>query len=153
MHFKSNIQNLNFLTLQQIHLPNGLPAVRPGSTMARAPVFYTIKLIVSDLRNRCSKEHLFNAPWCFLYPLLVSFHLQIAYGKVRNSQIGVNKLVGQVLINLLCHAKFIASAACVISIIINAPAVSCTLNQIDLQEFFVTTAAFLCQRVVANKQM
>ena len=39
MHFKSNIQNLNFLTLQQIHLPNGLPAVRPGSTMARAPVF------------------------------------------------------------------------------------------------------------------
>ena len=42
MYFKSVIQNLNFLTLQQFRLPNGLPAclpaVRPGSTMARAPV-------------------------------------------------------------------------------------------------------------------
>ena len=42
------------------------------------------------------------------------------------------------LINLLRHAKFIASAACVISIIIDAPAVSCTPKQIDLQAFFVT---------------
>ena len=37
------IQNLNFLTLQQFHLPNGLtngqPAIRCGSTMARASVF------------------------------------------------------------------------------------------------------------------
>ena len=38
-HFKSNIQNLNFLTLQQFRQPNGLPAIRHGSTMARAPVF------------------------------------------------------------------------------------------------------------------
>ena len=43
-HFKLNIQN--FFTLQHFcqpnNLPNGptsLPAVRPGSTMARAPVF------------------------------------------------------------------------------------------------------------------
>ena len=33
------------------------------------------------------------------------------------------------------------SAACVISIIIDALAVSCTPKQIDLQAFFVTTAA------------
>ena len=33
------MQNLNFLTLQHFHLSNGLPAVRPDSIMARAPVF------------------------------------------------------------------------------------------------------------------
>ena len=54
-------------------------------------------------------------------------------------------------INLLRHTKFIASAACVISIIINTPAVSCTPKQIDLHAFFVTTAALLCQGVVVNK--
>ena len=41
-------------------------------------------------------------------------------------------------INLLRHAKFIASAACIISIIIDALAVSCTPNkQIDLQAFLL----------------
>ena len=35
-----------------------------------------------------------------LYPLLLSFHLQ----KGRNLQIGVDKLVGKVSINLLCYA-------------------------------------------------
>ena len=54
-------------------------------------------------------------------------------------------------INLLHHAKFIELATCVISIIIDALAVSCTPKQIDLQAFFVTTAALLCQRVVVNK--
>ena len=57
------------------------------------------------------------------------------------------------MINLLCHAKFIVSAACIISIIINVLAVPCTLKQIDLQAFSVTTAALLYQRVVVNKQM
>ena len=38
------------------------------------------------------------------YPLLVSFRLQIAYGKVGNSRKGVNKLVAYVSINLLRHA-------------------------------------------------
>ena len=51
------------------------------------------------------------------------------------------------------YIKFIASAACVISIIIDAPAVSYTPKQIDLQAFFVTTAALLCQRVVVNKRI
>ena len=37
---------------------------------------------------------------------------------MRNLQIGVNKLVGKVLINLLRHVK---SAACVISIIFYKP--------------------------------
>ena len=88
------------------------------------------------------------------YPLLVSFRLQIAYRKEINSQIGVNKLVGKVSINLLCHAKFIVprKGYCVkfyyvshlISIIIDAPAVSCTPKLIDLQTFVVTTAALLC---------
>ena len=41
---------------------------------------------------------------------LVSFHFQIFYRKVRNLQIGVNKLVGKVSINLLCHAKIITSS-------------------------------------------
>ena len=36
------------------------------------------------------------------YPLLVSFHLQITYRKVRNLQIGVDKLVGKVSIVSCC---------------------------------------------------
>ena len=39
----------------------------------------------------------------FFYLLLVSFHLQIAYRKVRNLQIGVDKLVEKVLRNILHH--------------------------------------------------
>ena len=31
------------------------------------------------------------------------------------------------------------------------PAVSCISKQIDLQAFFVITAALLCQRVIVNK--
>ena len=46
--------------------PACLPAVRPGSTMARAPVFHTITVIATDLRNQCSEERLSTAPWCFL---------------------------------------------------------------------------------------
>ena len=72
-------------TLQQFRLPNSLPnglpaclpAVRPGSTMATAPDF-------SHNGNRIG----------FTKLLLVSIHLQIAYKKVRNLQIGINKLVG-----------------------------------------------------------
>ena len=61
-HFKSQIyvQNLIFLTLQQFYLPNGLPAVRPGSTMASAPVFSRNK--GRDLRKCYSEERLPNAP-------------------------------------------------------------------------------------------
>ena len=52
------------------------------------------------------------------------------------------------------HAKFIASAACVINIIImDTPAVFCKPKQIDLQAFFAATAALLCQRVIVNKRM
>ena len=54
-------------------------------------------------------------------PVLVSFHFQITYRKVRNLRIGVDKLVGKVLLNLLRHAK---SAIWVISIIIDEPAVT-----------------------------
>ena len=47
MHFKS--QNLKFLTLQHIYLPNSLPAIRPDFAMARAPVFHTTRVNASDL--------------------------------------------------------------------------------------------------------
>ena len=113
MHFKNHtyIQNLKFLTLQQFHLPKSLPvclpAIRPSSTMAKASVFSTIKVMVSDLRNCCSKESLFTVPLCLF--LLLGFCLQIAYKNVKNLQIGVNKLVGKVPINLLLHAKLITS--------------------------------------------
>ena len=71
---------------------------------------------------------------------------------MRNLRIGVIKLVRKVSINLLHHPK---SAVCVISIIINSPAVaysmvstqlncqSCIPKQIDLTSLFVTTAALL----------
>ena len=71
-----------------------LPAIRPSSTMARAPVFHTIKVIALDLQTVVPKN---VYPLCHdasSSPLLVSFHLQIAYRKVRNLRIGVNKLVG-----------------------------------------------------------
>ena len=61
-----------------------------------------------------------TVPWCFLYLLLLDFCLQIAYRKV-NLQIGVNKLVGKVSINLLHHVK---SAACIINIIIDTSTVA-----------------------------
>ena len=51
----------------------------------------------------------------FFYPLLLSFHFQITYKKVRSLQIGVDKIVRKVSINLLPDPK---SAACIISIII-----------------------------------
>ena len=56
----------------------------------------------------------------FTGSLLVSFCLQIAYNKMRNLQIGLDKLVGKVLINLLRHTKSVAW----VSIIINVPAVA-----------------------------
>ena len=70
------------------------PVVELGSTMARAPVFSHIKVIASDLQNCCSENVYPLHHGSSFYSLLVSFHLQIAYGKVRNSRIGVNKLVG-----------------------------------------------------------
>ena len=53
-------------------------------------------------------------------------------------------------INLLPHTKFITSATCVISIIMDTPAVSCTPKQIDLQLFFVAKAASLCKSAAAQ---
>ena len=55
-----------------------------------------------------------------LYPLLLRFHLKVTYRKERNLIIGVDKLVGKVLINLLCHTKSVAY----INIIIDVPAVA-----------------------------
>ena len=36
---KVKYTEFKFLTLQQFHLPNGLPGIRPGSAKAMAPVF------------------------------------------------------------------------------------------------------------------
>ena len=52
-------------------------AIRPGSTMAWAPVFHTTNVIMLDLQNRCFEERLSTVPF---YPLLVSFRLQIKIG-------------------------------------------------------------------------
>ena len=82
------------------------------------------------------------------YPVLVSFHFRIAYRKVRNLQISINKLVGMASINLLHtlsllhHTKL---AACVISIIVD--------EQIDLTSVFVTTAVLSYQYVIVNKRL
>ena len=96
IHFKSQIYKIQISLLYNrfVCLMASRPTVRPSSTMARAPVFHTITVIVSDLRNHCSEKRLSIAPWSSFYPLLVSFCLQISYGKVINSLIGVNKLVG-----------------------------------------------------------
>ena len=46
-------------------------------------------------------ERLSTVPWCFILSFItLSFHLQITYRKVRNLRIGVDKLVGKLLINL-----------------------------------------------------
>ena len=120
MYFKYT--DLKFLTLH-FCLLNGLsacrPAVRPGSTMARAPVFSQNK------GNRIGfMQFLFQKTFIhstmvlpFMLYKLVSFCLQITYRKVRNLQIGVNKLVGKVSINLLHHTKFIMS--CKVSLLCN----------------------------------
>ena len=60
--------------------------------------------------------------------------------------IGVNKFITS-------HKVYCKSAACVTDIIITALAVSCTPKQIDLQVFFVITAALLCQCAIVNKWM
>ena len=118
------IQNLNFLTLQQFCLPIGLPAclpaVKPSFTMARAPVFSYNKVIYKTAVLK--KVHPQHHDASF-YPLLVSFRLQITHRKVRNLQIGVNKLLGKVSISLLRHSKFSQLHACIISIISHVPAI------------------------------
>ena len=45
--------------------------------------FYITKVIMLDLRNRCSDEHL-TTVFSFILYYVLSFHLQIAYRKVRN---------------------------------------------------------------------
>ena len=67
---------------------------------------------MTDLRKCCSEECLSTVPWYFLYPLSASFHLRIAYRKVKNSLTGVNKLVEKVsyiMQNFLRPAKLITS--------------------------------------------
>ena len=77
---KVKYTELNFLTLQQFRLPNGLPAclpaVRPGSTMARAPVFSHDTCIIGGFTNLlfrrrfayCAMLHLFILPpFCFFF--------------------------------------------------------------------------------------
>ena len=57
------------------------------------------------------------------YPLIVSCRLHIVYKKVRNLRMGVNKPVGKVSINSLCHIQSLIhhakSVICVVIIIID----------------------------------
>ena len=93
------MQNLKFLTLKHFLLLDCQPAVRPSSTIAMVPVFSHNKGRIYETvvpKNVYPLHH-----GASFYPLLVSFCLQIACRKVRNLRIGVNKLLGKVLINLL----------------------------------------------------
>ena len=84
---------------------------------------YTTKVITSYLWNYCSNEHLSTAPWCFL----LSFITHVVFVFISLTKrwetcklVLISLIVGKMLINLLRHAK---SATCIISIIIDAPAV------------------------------
>ena len=58
------------------------------------------------------------------------------------------------IIFLHVRRAILLSIACVISIIIVRLLCQNSIpKQIDLQAFFVTTAALLCQRVVVNRQL
>ena len=54
-----------------------------------------------------------------MFPFIL-YYLAFIFKSLIKTQFGIEKLVGKVSINILCHAK---SAVCIISIIINAPAV------------------------------
>ena len=82
---------------------------------------FTQQINFIGLKNYNSDEHYLTLPWCFL---LCFLHFQITYKKVINSQIGVDKLVTNVSINLLLHTTFntlwkvyyfMQSATCVIT--------------------------------------
>ena len=75
--------------------------------MARASFLSHNKDNCIGFTKRCSDERLSTHHGASFYPLLGNFHLQIAYRKVKNSRIGVNKLVGKVLVNSLCHAVYL----------------------------------------------
>ena len=81
------------------------------------------------------------------YPLLLSFHLQIAHRKVRNLQIDVDKLVGKVLLHLLHHCLFNQhNYQCTCYCFCHNQQLSCQScsgKQIDLTSVFVTTVGLL----------
>ena len=54
-----------------------------------------------------------------MFPFIL-YYLAFIFKSLIEKQFGVEKLVGKMSINVLCHAK---SATCIISIIIDAPAV------------------------------
>ena len=150
LNFQCIIQNIilkitKCSTISSACLPACLPAVRPVVLVLWLQFFYATKLITSDLQNCCSKECLSTVPGVSFYLLLVSFHLQITYRKIRNFPVGIKKLVGKVSINLLLMSCKVR--VCIISMIINVPTCcrSCTLKQIDLTSVFVSTAALLYQ--------
>ena len=75
-----------------VHQPVSQPAVRPGCSSATALEFLHNKGNCIGFLKLLLQKCLSIAPWCLLLSLLVSFHLQIIYTKVRNLQ--------KVLINL-----------------------------------------------------
>ena len=82
---------LSFL-LYKSQLPNGLlvfqPAIRPSSTMARAPVFSHNRLCWIYKTVVLKKVYLQRHD----ASVLISFLFQITYRKMRNLRIGISKL-------------------------------------------------------------
>ena len=60
--------------------------------------------------------------------------------KVKNLQIGVEKLIGKVLINSICHTK---PATCVIGIIINAPDVALLSTVVYALNFYIIIMVYV----------
>ena len=122
--------------------------------------FHTTKIITSDFYETVVSKNVYLLHHgTTFYPLLVSFHLQVNYRKVRNLQIGVNKLVEKVSINFYyvtqSHAKSVSlhnqhNYLCTCWSLLM---LLCTPKQIDLTSIFATTATLLCQCVIVNKRM
>ena len=107
-HFKSQIYRISSFLLYNIFICLTACLMACHKTwFIYAPVFHVTKVIMLDLQNCCSKERLYPLRHgASFYPLLVSFHIQVTYIKVRILQIGVNKLVEKVWINLLHHVDY-----------------------------------------------
>ena len=115
-------------TITNLKINNNLIASQPtkqpaNQTTRQPPCHKTWCMVLHSKNNHVGFmkllfwRFLFSVLWCFFISYL---SLLNCLQKVRNSLIGVDKLVQKVLINSLCHTK---STVCIIGIIVIAPAV------------------------------
>ena len=93
----ANFKYLKFTCISSASQPACQPAIIPSCARCMALEFLHSK------GNHITVVPKNFYPLCHgasFYPLLLSFHLQIAYRKGINLQIGVDNLVGKVLIDL-----------------------------------------------------